>query len=256
MVLRRKKRNTLLIDADIMVYRAATRAERAICWDEETELWTLHADLQEAKAFVQEEVDHLKHELGGSRVILAFSNRRTFRHELFPAYKAHRKKNRKPTCLPPLRAWAKAQWEHEQWPVLEADDVLGILAQSRRLPAPKIIVSDDHDLRSVPCQLYSPMHPERGVERISYAAARRHHLIQTLTGDSGDGYPGLPGVGPKRAEAILSDGTWAEVVEAYEAKGLNEREALLQSRLAKILTPALYNQTSQEVTLWDPKKHK
>ena len=256
MVLKRKKQNTLLIDADILIHRASIRCEKEICWDEEHEIWSLHADLGEAKDEVAREIDFLMNELGGIKALLAFSSRKTFRHTLFPGYKSNRKKNRKPVVWGALRAWAKANWESVEWPRLEADDVLGVLSKSHTVPSPKIVVSDDHDMLSIPCHLYSPMKPERGVHHVSYKAARRYHLLQTLTGDSGDGYPGLPGVGPKRAEAILEQGTWAEVVEAYESKGLNETDALLQARMAKILTPPLYNQETQEVTLWNPKRHK
>ena len=252
---KRKKRNTLLIDADILIFKIAVAGEEAICWDEVNELWTLHVDLREAKARVQDEIGRLLEVLGGIRVVLCFSPRKTFRHRLYPAYKAHRK-DRKPTVYPELRKWAMEEWPSELWPDVEADDVLGILAKSHALSAPKIVVSDDHDLQSVPCTLYQPMHPERGVRRITYASARRYHLFQTLTGDSGDGYPGLPGVGPKRAEGILEQGTWKEVVDAYEKKGLNETEALLQARLAKILTPQLYNQATKAVKLWHPEKHR
>lgn len=250
-----KKRNTLLIDADILIYRIAIACEEAVCWDQANELWTLHADLKEAKARVQDEISRLRELLGGIRIILCFSPRKTFRHRLYPPYKAHRKE-RKPTIFPTLRAWAMAEWESAAWPDVEADDIMGILSKSHSLPAPKIVVSDDHDMQSIPCTLYQPMHPERGIRRITYKSARRYHLIQTLTGDSGDGYPGLPGVGPKRAEAILEEGTWDEVVAAYEKKGLNEKEALLQARLAKILTPSLYDQKTQTVTLWNPRRHK
>ncbi|MAH49600.1 hypothetical protein CMI37_27505 [Candidatus Pacearchaeota archaeon] len=252
---KRKKRNTLLVDADILVFRIAIAEEEAICWDTDNELWTLHADLKQAKAKVQDEVAHLCDVLGGVSVIMCFSPRKTFRHELFPRYKAHRK-DRKPTIFPALREWVISEWRSECWPNVEADDIIGILAKSHSVPAPKIVVSDDHDMESIPCMLYQPMHPERGVRRVTYANARRYHLTQTLTGDSGDGYPGLPGVGPKRAEAILKQGLWEEVVDAYEKKGLNETEALLQARLAKILTPKLYDQKTHKVTLWNPRKHR
>jgi DNA polymerase-1 len=139
---------------------------------------------------------------------------------------------------------------------LEADDVLGVLATSRSVPAPKIVVSDDKDLETIPCRLYKPGKPELGVQKITYASARRRHLEMTLTGDSTDGIPGLLGCGPKSAQKILQEGTWQEVVGAYEAKGLNEREAVLQARLVKILTPTLFDLKTNEVTLWDPKKHK
>ena len=252
----RKPRHTLLIDADIMVFKTAISCEMPICWHEEQELWTLHADLREAKSRVEDQVANLMEALGGRDVIMCFSERRTFRHDLFPEYKGNRKRTRKPTIFGPLRKWVMECWRSECWPALEADDVMGILSKSHSVPRPKIVVSDDKDLQSVPCNLYQPMHPERGVRHITYADARRHHLMQTLMGDSGDNYPGLPGVGPKKAEAILKDGTWEEVVEAYEAKGLNETEALLQARIAQILMPALYDMKTGKVSSWHPRRVK
>ena len=249
----RKKQHTLLIDADILIFRTAVACERPICWDQESELWTLHVDMKEAKSRVEDEIAFYIQELGGKDVILCFSERRTFRHDLYPQYKGNRK-DRKPTVFGPLREWAKENWPWECWPKLEADDVMGILSKSHSIPPPKIVVSDDKDMQSIPCNLYQPMHPERGVRRITYKDARRHHLLQTLMGDSGDNYPGLPGVGPKRAEGILKDGTWEEVVAAYEAKGLNEEEALLQARLAQILTPQLYDRKTGKVSPWKPRK--
>ena len=252
---KRKKRNTLLSDADILVFRIAIAGEESICWDEDNDIWSMHADLGQAKAKVQDEVAHLCEVLGGVRVIMCFSPRKTFRHELYSGYKANRKE-RKPMIYHPLLEWVMEQWRSECWPRVEADDVMGVLAKSHSVPAPKIVVSDDKDMQSIPCMLYRPMHPELGLQRVTYAAARRYHLLQTLTGDSSDNYSGLPGVGPKRAEAILQKGTWEEVVEAYEKKGLNETEALLQARLAKILTPKLYDQTTHKITLWTPRRSK
>jgi DNA polymerase-1 len=249
----RKIRNTLLIDADILVFRTAIACEETVCWDKQEELWTLTADMKEAKSRVEDEVAHLMEVLGGTYALMCFSDRPTFRHKMYSRYKANRK-NRRPVIFGPLREWVKQTWPWECWPELEADDVMGILSKSHAVPSPKIVVSDDHDLESVPCNLYQPMHPERGVRKITYAKARRNHLKQTLTGDSGDNYPGCPGVGPKRAEAILKEGTWKEVVEAYAAKGLNEEEALLQARLAQILPTRLYDINTHKVTLWKPRK--
>jgi DNA polymerase-1 len=253
---RLRKRNTLLIDADILIHRASVLCEQEICWDEENEIWSLHADLKEAKANLGREIQDLEERLGGVRTILALSSRKTFRHSLYPQYKASRKKGRKPVVFGPLRAWAKSRWEAVEYPSLEADDTLGILATSRSIPSPKIVVSDDKDLETIPCRLFKPGKPELGVRKITYTEARRKHLEMTLTGDSTDGIPGLAGVGPKKAESILKEGTWEEVVAAYESKGLNETEAVLQARLVKILTPSLYDLKTNEVTLWDPKKHK
>jgi DNA polymerase-1 len=246
-------RSTLLIDADILIFRVAISCERAICWDEERELWSLHADMTEAKSKVQDEIATYVEVLGGKDVILCFSNKPTFRHEMYPEYKANRP-TRKPTIYGPLRDWAKETWRSEAWPMLEADDVMGVLAKSHCIPSPKIVVSDDKDMQSIPCSLFQPMHPEKGVRRITYEQAKRFHLLQTLTGDSTDNYPGLPGVGPKKAEGILKENTWKEVVDAYEAKGLSEQDALLQARLAQILTPSLYDQHTGKVKKWIPPK--
>lgn len=249
----RSVKYTLLVDADILVYRTAIACEYPICWDETNEIWSLHADLREAKSRVEEEVADLVGALGGCHVIMCFSSRPTFRHKLYPPYKANRKK-RRPIIFKPLREWVMGEWQSEVWEGLEADDVMGILSKSHKVPAPKIVVSDDKDMQSIPCNLYQPMHPEKGVRRITYAGARRHHLLQTLTGDSTDNYPGIPGVGPKRAEAILKEGTWEEVVEAYESKGLSEEDALLQAQLAQILTPSLYDHKTGRVSRWKPKR--
>lgn len=253
---KRKKQNTLLIDADILIHRTAIRCEHEICWDSDEEIWSLHADLKEAKGQLEQEIQGLEELLGSVRTILALSSRKTFRHAIYPPYKAARKKGRKPVVFRQLRAWAKTRWESVEWLSLEADDVLGVLAKSHSIPSPKIVVSDDKDLETIPCQLFKPSKPELGVQKITYKSARRRHLEMTLTGDSTDGYPGLPGCGPKTALKLLDEGTWEEVVKAFEAKGLNETEALLQARMAKILTPSLYDIETQEVTLWNPKKHK
>jgi len=64
------------------------------------------------------------------------------------------------------------------------------------------------------------------------------HLIQTLAGDQTDGYSGVPGIGIKRAVALFEeDGyTWKTVVKAFEDKDLTEDDALMNARLARILT--------------------
>ncbi|MAH44898.1 hypothetical protein CMI37_03665 [Candidatus Pacearchaeota archaeon] len=247
-----KKRNTLIVDGDILIHRTAARVETSVCWDPDREIWSTYGDLKEAKAIVETEVNYLRELLGGVHVIITLSPRKTFRHDLYPEYKANRKNKPKPMLFGALRGWVKTAYDSWEFPNLEADDVMGILAKSHVVPAPKIIISADHDMEGVPCNLYKPGSNRNRVRTITYEAARRYHLYQTLTGDSGDNYPGLPGVGPKRAEAILQENTWAEVVEAYESKGLNETEALLQARLAKILTPPLYDIKTERIKLWTP----
>ena len=41
----RKRKRTLLVDGDILVYMISTQAEEATQWDDD--LWTLHSDLKQ-----------------------------------------------------------------------------------------------------------------------------------------------------------------------------------------------------------------
>ena len=82
------------------------------------------------------------------------------------------------------------------------------------------------------------------------------HMMQTLTGDSTDGYSGCPGCGPKTAEKILAplvpDDYWKAVVKAYSAAGLSEDEALVQARVARICWASDYDFKKKKVKLWNP----
>ena len=130
---------------------------------------------------------------------------------------------------------------------LEADDAMGIYATQH--PG-NIIVSPDKDMKQIPGKLYNledtfTITPEEGA---------KWHLIQTLAGDQTDGYSGVPGIGVKRAETLFNkEGyNWATVVKAFEDKELTEEDALLNARLARILTIEDYDTTRQEPKLWTP----
>jgi 5'-3' exonuclease len=75
-----------------------------------------------------------------------------------------------------------------------------------------------------------------------------------MSGDQTDGYSGIPGVGVKRAAALLDkEGcTWDTVVKAYKAKGLSEDDALLNARLAKILHNEHYDSERKQILYWTP----
>ena len=133
-------------------------------------------------------------------------------------------------------------------PELEADDAMGIYAT--QFPG-NTIVSPDKDMRQIPGKLFNledtiTITPEEGA---------RWHLIQTLAGDQTDGYSGVPGIGVKRAATLFDkEGYgWATVVKAFEDKGLTEEDALLNARLARILTIDDYDTKSKTPLLWTPK---
>jgi DNA polymerase-1 len=243
---------TLLIDADILIHQTAAACEQIVCWDQDEDIWSVTADAREAKQRVDCDLRWYKDLLEADNMILCFTAPDNFRLDVADYYKSNRKKNRKPTIFPELRRYCLDAYKCRVIDRLEADDVMGILATSRSIKGTKIIVSEDKDMLQIPGYIYRPSEGE--VRKITRKAADHWFLTQTLTGDSTDGYPGLPGCGPKGAEKVLEVGCWDEVVEAYEKKGLSETEALTQARLARILRTTEYNLRSKKLTLWSPKR--
>lgn len=245
---------TLLIDGDILAYKACAAAEKAIQWDED--LWTLHADLRDAKHYFLDLLDEIDVKLGDGDKIFALSPKLNYRYRIWPEYKANRKDKRRPMCLDALKEWMGTEYEVFQRPDIEADDVLGILATSPYIvKGSKIIVSIDKDFRGVPCTFYN-LNTDSLLE-VSEPAADYWHMCQTLTGDAADGYPGCPKIGPKTAEKILSEATtyeemWPLVVETYAKQGFGEDYALTMARLARICRRDDYDFKKKEVILWTP----
>ena len=238
---------TLLIDGDTLVYEACFAVETPIHWG--NDWWTLHADAAEAKQKIDAEVVELVEKLDAGGYKVCLSHPENFRKTIDPTYKSNRT-SRKPICYGEVKAYVKEAWDAVMWPNIEADDCMGILATAD--PENTIIVSIDKDMRGVPARVYNYRKPELGVVSISEAEADRFHLIQTLTGDTVDGYSGCPGIGPKRAEAI-ADGGWEAVVEAYAKAGLGEEFAITQARLARILRSGEYiKKTGRIKRYWTP----
>lgn len=251
---------TLLIDGDILVYRITAAAEVPIDWG--NDLWTLHADMSECRDALDRQIDMYLEELKADDVILAFSPGRNFRYRVYPQYKSHRQGKRKPVTYVPLKAYAHEKYKTFERPDLEGDDVLGILATSPVIvKGEKVIVSLDKDLKTIPgfiCDMREPIE----VCEVSEETADYNHMLQTLTGDTADGYPGCPSVGPKTAEKLLADipktyaAMWPVVVQAYEKKGLSEEVALVQAQIARICRRDDYDFKRKEVILWNPPQKK
>lgn len=244
---------TILIDGDILIYRAALKAENVFTWDED--VWSVAANMTEAKGHFDCMVKEIEETLGVSDSTICVScDGPTFRRQMLDTYKGNRK-GRKPLVFRPLREWSKAERGALSWPLLEADDVLGILATNGEIADP-VIVTIDKDLHSIPATHWNPDKPEKGLLTVTQEEADQFHLVQAIAGDPTDNYPGVPGLGMVRARRLLEkDGwTWDTVVKAYESKKLSEDEALLNARMAKILTAAEWDSEKQLVQPWTPEE--
>lgn len=238
---------TLLIDGDMLLYRACAAVEREVQWDDQNHVLMSNA-VEAHDAFMRSLTEKLE-SLEATEYHLAFSGSRNFRHTLYPAYKGGR--GRKPLCYATLLERILKEHSCGIVPCLEADDLMGIWATKTRDPfKDPIIVSDDKDMKTIPGKLYR----QGELSIISPEEADYYWHAQSLTGDITDGYPGCPGMGPKTAEKLLATAgpAWPKIIAAYEAKGLTADDALLQARLARILRASDWDANKKEPILWTP----
>lgn len=149
----------------------------------------------------------------------------SFRNEIFPAYKANREpappelKRQFALCRQLCRLLGVAEFSS---PTHEADDIIGTIAARLRGGGYRtVLVTRDKDL----AQLIRD-----GDDYWDYAGERRYGYgdivgqfgvlpermadYLALTGDTVDNIPGVPGVGPKTASALLQ--AFASLEELYE----------------------------------------
>lgn len=249
-----------LVDASVYVFRAYHSLDAS--WHDE-EGWATHAVHGYASFLLQ-----LLEQLGsreGIAVCFDEALESSFRNAIYPAYKA----NREPAdegllrqfghCQALTRALGVATLADPQY---EADDLIGTLAaQAQARQVPCVIVSSDKDLT----QLIGPAD-----EQWDFARDRRWDAAGVaerfgvrpeqiadwlaLTGDSVDNIPGIRGIGPTSASALLAhfgslDALFARLEELpylrmRGAKSLHGKlkgeydNALLWRRLTAIATDA------------------
>lgn len=176
-----------LLDADIIAYTVAAIGDK----DES-------ADLPEL-------LDRFVYQWsrwGTETPVLCFSGR-SFRYDCFGDYKAQRKNLPKPRYHQDAVDYLQENYEYLREENLEADDLLGIHGDYIDPDGNHyLLVSTDKDLRNVPGWHWNP-DKERFPVHINEYTADWNLWYQVLTGDSTDGYKGLPGCGPVKAAKIL-----------------------------------------------------
>jgi DNA polymerase-1 len=150
-------------------------------------------------------------------VAVAFdeSHGSSFRHRLYPAYKANREaapeelRRQFGLCREFCRHLGIAEFASQEY---EADDLIGTLAQLCREQGLRVtVVSRDKDLTQLvgPGDLfwdYSDSTEYRYHEIAEHFGALPERMADylALRGDSVDNVPGVPGVGPKTAAALMN----------------------------------------------------
>lgn len=245
----------LLIDADILLYQYSCTNEYEINWGEDVVSQIMNEE--QAKEELKYGVEQLIDKTGCEDAILVFSTSRkfpNFRYSVLPTYKHNRTKLVKPTLHAVLHEFCNENFKTKQVNHLEGDDVIGIMMTKD--PDRYICGTIDKDLKQIPGTHFH-LRDEKTFE-VTEEEGDRYFFTQVLTGDSTDGYKGLPGIGAAKAEKILNWGgenpltPWGRIVEAYESKGLTEDDALQQARVARILRASDYDFKKKEVILWTP----
>lgn len=244
------KKQTAVIDGDMIVYRSAFSSEKECQWDDD--IWTLQTSMTDMKIISDDIIDSILKTTECEDYIVAFSDKTNFRYDIFPEYKANRKTKRKPLALKEITKWVYEKHNGICWKNLEADDVIGILCCTNKN---YVAVSGDKDFYTLPCVFFNFLKDE--ITETTLEDADYNHLVQSMSGDTVDGFSGASGVGPKTAKKLLdkNGATWQTVVDTYISKDQTEDEALLNAQLSYILrNENEYDKKKGTVKLWKPKQ--
>jgi len=145
----------------------------------------------------------------------------TFRHEMFPEYKAHR--DEMPEDLRKSIPYIRKIIEGFNIPIIEkpgfeADDVIGTLAkEAEKQGFTTYMMTPDKDYMQLVSEnifMYKPGKSGDDAEVWGLKEVQENFGIQTaeqvidilgLMGDSADNIPGCPGIGPKTAEKLIAE---------------------------------------------------
>ena len=207
-----------LIDADVVAYRIAFGCND----DPEKVAIAKAAEFLEDLVFTFVDADDCEGYLTGKD---------NYRHEIAKTvpYKANRVAE-KPKHLGIIREYMISAWAFSVQEKQEADDAISIRAYALG-EEDYIICSIDKDLDNVRGWHYNFGKNQKYF--VKEEEAIRNFYRQVLTGDRVDNVPGLPGIGPKKAEKILQDCCTEEelykaVLEAYKGDvGLLTEQAQL-----------------------------
>ncbi len=180
------------------------------------------------------------------------AGRKSFRNEIYPAYKAHRPEA--PEELVPQFDLIREATRACNLPSIEmvgfeADDLIATYARQAQAAGTKVtIVSSDKDLMQLVGKGITMLDPMKNklinraeVEEKFGVGPEDVIDVQALAGDSADNVPGVPGIGVKTAAQLITEyGSLEALLErAGEIKQPKRREKLIENaelaRISKVL---------------------
>jgi DNA polymerase-1 len=229
------EKKLFLIDGNSLLYRSYYAIQR-LSTSQGFPTNAIYGFISSLRKLIEQEKPHY---LG----IVFDTGKPTIRHQLFKAYKAHRKPMPEdlipqvPVLKKVIRAMNIPVFEYENY---EADDVLGSLAQKageKRIPA--VLVSTDKDLLQLVDEnttVYNPAKEfyldEAKVQEVFGVAPSQVIDVLSLWGDPSDNVPGVPGIGEKTSKQLIHQfGSLENLLHRLsEIKNPRLREKIEQNR--------------------------
>ena len=213
----------ILCDADSIYFRVACVVKKK----------------NEIRKGINHTMNEIKRNCMSDKLLVAVKGRGNFRNDIYPKYKANRKE-----LEPDLK---EALAYGHQYMVdyhgaicadgMEADDLVSIWAhECRASDRDYTVVGIDKDLLQIPGTHYNFVKKE--IQEVDEDLANLKLMLQCLTGDNADNIPGIKGIGPKKAERILTgvpmERRWSRVRAAWRMHGAGS--PILSRRLLTMLT--------------------
>lgn len=180
----------------------------------------------------------------------------TFRHEMFPAYKANRAET--PEDIHASVPYIKRILDAMRIPVCEkpgweADDIIGTLSHKACEKGFEVyMVTPDKDFGQLvtPCaSIYKQRRNGEGIEIVGMEGIKEHYGVDdpkliidilALWGDASDNIPGVPGIGEKSAIKLVNQfGTVENLLENIDRLKGKQKENILANREQLLLSKQL-----------------
>ena len=245
-----------LIDADSLLYKVGFAIEEKTVWNElevslglEEPVTTLETDLDQCYSSFDLFVSNIIHAVDVEEAVLVYTGSNNFRYSNQLGYKENRKELRKPLGYDDLLQYSLDNYTSLVIDDMEADDY--VVYEKTTKPDDYILCAIDKDVLYQTEGVHYNYHIDEFVE-VSKQEAIHYAYLQTLMGDTSDGYTGIPRVGKVKATKILEGLTtekdmWEATVEAYTEKGLTVEDAINTMRLAN-----MHQYDGKQIHLWNP----
>lgn len=234
-----KQQKVILIDGDVVSYRAACSPIREFAGNEWSGEWVKRPPTeQEANDKLDELIEEILEGVTGwftseTPYEVFITGKGNFRYDVAVTapYKGNRTNLEKPEWLSSVRDGLRDRWGAITSVDEEADDLLAIRATELG-PEGFVLASTDKDMLQIPGEHYNITKKEKTT--VSPWEGLKFFYSQIITGDRADNIIGIMGIGPKKVEKILADcNTEAELYETclatyQEVEGLDRDAAILR----------------------------